>query len=173
MVCAMHRLFQSEEDDLVMEEGSLPPGKESGMFDGLQAKVRLEGILMGLAGSMLLVSRFNKEFKELLQQRDGISEIRTRDYEVAWCFTASRGRLRVSRGPHPNPDYEMVYQDTPTALAIFLDGSEEATMKAMMDGTLTFQGDLEFGMWFIELLKSLSALMKKNMEKFSRFRSGK
>ena len=69
------------------------------MFEELQAKLRLEGILMGLAGSMLLVSRFNKEFKELLQQRDGIAEIRTRDYDVAWCFTPSRGRLKVARGP--------------------------------------------------------------------------
>jgi len=173
MVCALHRLFQSEEDDRVMEEGGVPPRKESGMFDQLKAKAQLEGVLAGLAGSMLLASRLNADFKKRLGQRDGIAEIRTRDYDVAWCFTASRGRLRASRGVHPNPDYEMVYQDTPTAAAILLSGKEEATMQAMSDGTLTFHGDMEFGMWFIELLQMLSALIKENKEKLSRLRARK
>jgi len=163
MVCAMHRLFQSEEDDRFME-GSVFPGEDTGMFEELMARAKLEGILMGLAGSLFMVSRLNKDFKERLMERNGITEIRTRDHAVAWDFTVSRGRLTACRGPHPNPDYEMVYQDTPTAVAIFSDGSEEATMKAMMDGTLTFHGDLEFGMWFNEVLQKLGELMKKPKE---------
>ncbi len=172
MVCAMHRLFQSEEDDRVME-GSYFPEEESGMFDELKAKATLEGIFMGLAGSLLLVSRLNEDFKKRLMQRNGIAEIRTRDYAVAWRFTVSRGRLRAARGPHPNPEFEMVYQDTPTAVAILSKGTEEATMQAMSEGKLTFQGDMEFGMWFIELLQTLSALINEQKKKLARLRSGR
>ncbi len=169
MVCAVHRLFQSEEDDRFMEGYE----EETGMFEDLMDKVKLEGTLMGLAGSLLLVSRLNKGFKDRLPERNGIAEIRTEDHAVAWDFTISRGRLTAARGPHPNPDFEMVYKDIPTAVAIFADGSEEATMKAMMDGDLSFKGDMEFGMWFTELLQMLGALIKEKKESLSWLRPGK
>ena len=172
MVCAMHRLFQSEEDDQFME-GVVFPGEDIGMFEELKARAQLEGILMGLAGSLLMVSRLNKDFKERLMERNGITEIRTRDHAVAWDFTVSRGRLTARRGPHPSPDYEMVYQDIPTAVAILSDGSEEATMQAMMEGTLTFHGDLEFGMWFNERLQALGALIKEKQKSMAWLRPGK
>jgi len=134
------------------------------MFEELKERVRLEGILMSLAVTMYLVSRFNREFREDLKERNGIAEIRTADWGVAWCFYVSHGTLRIARGSNPIPDYAMVYKDVPTALEVMTKGTEEAFMKAMMDGTLVFEGDLAFGMWFNELMQKLGTLVKEKME---------
>jgi len=134
------------------------------MFEELKQRVRLEGILTSLAVTMYLVSRFNREFREDLKERNGIAEIRTADWGVAWCFYVSHGNLRVARGSNPIPDYAMVYKDVPTALDVMTQGTEEAFMKAMMDGTLVFEGDLAFGMWFNELMQKLGNLVKEKME---------
>ncbi len=134
------------------------------MLSGLKEKVRLEGILMSLAVTMYLVSRFNRDFRESLRERNGIAEIRTSDWGVAWCFYISHGTLRVARGSNPNPDYAMVYKDIPVALEVMTKGTEEAFMKAMMDGTLVFEGDLAFGMWFNDLMQKLGNLVKAKME---------
>jgi len=127
-------------------------------------RARLEAILMSLAVSMYLVSRLNRNFREDLKERNGIAEIRTSDWGVAWCFYVSHGTLRIARGSNPNPDYAMVYKDIPIALEVMTKGTEEAFMKAMMDGTLVFEGDLAFGMWFNELLQKLGKLVKEKME---------
>jgi hypothetical protein len=134
------------------------------MLSALKEKVRLEGILMSLAVSMYLVSRLNRDFKETLKERNGIAEIRTSDWAVAWHFFVSHGTLRIARGSHPKPDYSMVYRDIPVALEVMTNGTEEAFMKAMMDGTLVFEGDLAFGMWFNELMQKLGNLIKEKME---------
>ena len=134
------------------------------MLSELKEKVRLEGILMSLAVSMYLVSRLNRDFKETLKERNGIAEIRTSDWKVAWHFFVSHGTLRIARGSHPKPDYAMVYKDIPIALEVMTNGTEEAFMKAMMDGTLVFEGDLAFGMWFNDLMQKLGNLIKEKME---------
>jgi len=134
------------------------------MLSALKERVRLEGILMSLAGSMYLVSRLNRDFKETLKERNGIAEIRTSDWAVAWHFFVSHGTLKIARGSHPNPDYAMVYKDIPIALEVMTNGTEEAFMKAMMDGTLVFEGDLAFGMWFNDLMQKLGNLIKEKME---------
>ena len=134
------------------------------MFEDLKERVRLEGILMSLAVTMYLVSRFNREFREDLKERNGIAEIRTADWGVAWCFYVSHGNLRIARGSNPIPDYAMVYKDVPTAVEVMTNGTEEAFMKAMMDGSLVFEGDLAFGMWFNELMQKLGNLVKEKME---------
>ena len=134
------------------------------MLSELKEKVRLEGMLASLAVSMYLVSRLNRDFKEDLKERNGIAEIRTSDWAVAWCFCISRGTLRIARGSNPNPDYAMVYKDIPVALDVMTKGTDEAFMQAMMDGTLVFEGDLAFGMWFNDLLKKLGTLIQEKME---------
>jgi hypothetical protein len=134
------------------------------MLKELKERVRLEGILMSLAVTMYLVSRFNREFREGLKERNGIAEIRTADWGVAWCFYVSDGTLRIARGSNPIPDYAMVYKDVATAVEVMTNGTEEAFMKAMMDGTLVFEGDLAFGMWFNELMQKLGNLVKEKME---------
>jgi len=134
------------------------------MLSAWKERARLEGILMSLAMSMYLVSRFNRDFREDLRERNGIAEIRTSDWKVAWHFFVSHGTLRIARGSHPNPDYAMVYKDIPIALEVMTNGTEEAFMKAMMDGTLVFEGDLAFGMWFNDLMQKLGNLIKEKME---------
>ena len=134
------------------------------MFEAWKERARLEGILMSLAVTMYLVSRFNREFREDLRERNGIAEIRTADWAVAWHFFVSRGTLRIARGSHPNPDYAMIYKDVPSAVEILSKGSEEAFMQAIGDGTLKFDGDLAFGMWFNELMQKLGNLVKEKME---------
>jgi hypothetical protein len=134
------------------------------MFEEWKQRARLEGILMSLAITMYLVSRFNRQFREDLKARNGIAEIRTADWGVAWCFYVSDGNLRIARGSNPIPDYAMVYKDVATAVDVMTAGTEEAFMKAMMDGTLVFEGDLAFGMWFNELMQKLGNMVKEKME---------
>ena len=134
------------------------------MLSTLKEKIRLEGILMSLAVTMYLVSRFNRDFREGLRERNGIAEIRTADWGVAWCFYISHGTLRIARGSNPNPDYAMVYKDVPTAIDVMTKGTEEAFMQAIGDGSLRFDGDLAFGMWFNELMQKLGNLVKEKME---------
>ena len=134
------------------------------MFDAWKDRVRLEGILMSLAATMYLVSRLNRDFRENLRERNGIAEIRTADWAVAWRFHIAHGTLRVARGSHPNPDYAMVYKDIPIAVEVMTHGTEEAFMQAIGDGTLRFEGDLAFGMWFNELMQKLGNVVKEKME---------
>jgi hypothetical protein len=134
------------------------------MLSAWKERARLEAILMSLAVSMYLVSRFNRDFRENLKERNGIAEIRTSDWKVAWHFYISHGTLRIARGSHPNPDYAMVYKDIPVALDVMTKGTEEAFMQAMMDGTLVFEGDLALGMWFNDLMQKLGNLIKEKME---------
>ena len=131
------------------------------MIKDLKDKIQLESMLGMLGCSMQVIKRLNKDFKTVLQERDGIAEIRTEDKSVAWRFTLYNGKLSIARGTHPCADYAMVYQDVPTALEIFKDGSPEASLAAMTEGKLKFEGDLEFGMWFNERLQGLGELMKE------------
>lgn len=134
------------------------------MLSTWKERVRLEGILMSLAVTMYLVGRFNRDFREDLKERDGIAEIRTSDYAVAWRFHIAHGAVRTARGSHPNPDYAMVYKDIPIAVDVMTKGTDEAFMAAMMDGTVVFEGDLAFGMWFNDLLKKLGNVVQEKME---------
>lgn len=134
------------------------------MLSAWKERARLEGILMSLGVSMYLVNRLNRDFKEELKERNGIAEIRTSDWTVAWHFRIAHGTLRVARGSHPNPDYAMVYKDIPIAVDVMTKGTDEAAMQAMMDGTLVFEGDLAFGMWFNDLLKKLGTVVQEKME---------
>lgn len=136
------------------------------MLSSLKQQARLEGMFLGLGVSMRLASRLSRRFGEDLQKRDGIAEIRTSDYRVAWCYHIERGRVRFNRGSHPIPDYAMVYKDVPTALDIMAKGTDEAFMQAMMDGKIVFEGDLEFGMWFNEILKNLGNMIQETMGAF-------
>jgi len=108
-----------------------------------------------------VASRLDNDFKEHLKQQNGIAEIRTEDRSVAWRFSISQGKLHAARGCHPIPDYELVYKDVPTAVKVMSEGSEEASMQAIVDGNMRFDGDLTFGMWFNELLQKLGALIKE------------
>ena len=131
------------------------------MIQEIREKVQLESILSILGGSMKVLKRLNKGFQKELEERDGIAEIRTVDKSVAIRFNLYKGRLDIKRGSHPCSDYIMVYRDVPTALEILKDGSPEASLKAITEGTLKFEGDLEFGMWFNERLQSLGAILKE------------
>lgn len=133
------------------------------MWNAIKEKARLEGMLMSLGVSMCLASRLNPDFRKNLQERDGIAEIRTADHRVAWCYHMAHGKVRFRRGSHPIPDYAMVYKDVPTALGIMTQGTDEAFLQAMMDGTIVFEGDLDFGMWFNELLKRLGNLVQEKL----------
>ena len=134
------------------------------MFDAWKDRLRLEGILMSLAATMYLASRFNRDFREDLKERNGIGEIRTADWAVAWRFHIAHGTLRVARGSHPNPDYAMVYRDIPSALQLLTEGTDEAFMQGIADGAVRLDGDLGFGMWFNDLLKKLGNIVKERME---------
>jgi hypothetical protein len=39
-------------------------------------------------------------------------------------------------------------------------GTEEASLQAISEGVLRFEGDFTFGMWFNELLQKIGALIK-------------
>lgn len=134
------------------------------MFDAWKDRVRLEGILMSLAVTMYLVSRLNRDFREDLRERNGIAEIRTADWAVAWRFHIAHGTLRVARGSHPNPDYAMVYRDIPSAVQLLTEGTDEAFMQGIADGAVRLDGDLAFGMWFNDLLKKLGNLVQEKMK---------
>lgn len=137
------------------------------MLSTITQRARLEGILMSLGVSMYLVRRLHRDFREDLKERNGIAEIRTSDYRVAWHFHIAHGNVRFTRGSHPNPDYAMVYKDVPIALDVMAKGTDEAFMQAMMDGTIVFEGDLAFGMWFNDLLKKLGNIVKEKMQSLS------
>lgn len=134
------------------------------MWNAIKEKARLEGMLMSLGVSMCLASRLNRDFRENLQERDGIAEIRTSDYRVAWRYHIAHGKVRFRRGSHPIPDYAMVYKDVPTALGIMTQSTDEAFLQAMMDGTIVFEGDLDFGMWFNDLLKKLGSMIQEKRQ---------
>jgi|GEM_PF-1302680 hypothetical protein len=134
------------------------------MLSATKNKVKLEAMLMSLGASLYLVSRLHGDFKKDLKERNGIAEIRTSDYKVAWCYHIDHGNVRFTRGSRPNPDYAMVYKDVPSAVEVMTKGTDEAFMQAMMDGTIAFEGDLDFGMWFNDLLKKLGNIVKEKME---------
>jgi len=124
-------------------------------------RAMLEGILSVLGGVLILASRLNREFREELGSRNGVGEIRTQERSVARRFYVFDGNIQTARGCHPSPDFAMVYRDVPTALAILRQGTDEAAMKAISEGSLRFEGDMAFGIWFMELLKKTGTFLKK------------
>ena len=143
------------------------------MFSKWTDRTRLEAMLLSLAVSMYLASRLNRAFRGDLRERNGIAEIRTEDWTVAWRFHIAHGRVRPVRGGHPNPDYAMVYKDISSAVKILSEGTDEAVMQGMADGTVRFDGDLAFGMWFNDLLKKLGSLVRERLESLPLKRSTK
>ena len=130
------------------------------MIENLTKRVQLEAILSVLGGALAIAHRFNREIADYVRQRDGVAEIRTEDRCVGRRFYISHGSIRTLRGTHPAPDYALVYKDIPIALETMMKGTEEASLKAISEGVLRFEGDFTFGMWFNELLQKLGALMK-------------
>lgn len=128
------------------------------MVETLGERIQLEAILGVLGAAAVVTRRLNRGVAGHLRERDGVAEIRTEDGRVARHFRIAQGTIRSSRGPHPSPDYAMIYKDIPTALKVLKQGTEEASMKAMADGDVRFDGDLTFGMWFNELLQKVGAL---------------
>ena len=126
----------------------------------LGERMQLGAILGVLGAAAALAQRLNREVAEHIRQHDGVAEIRTEDGSVARHFRIRQGKIRSRRGTHPSPTYAMIYKDVPTALRIMKTGNEEASMTAMAQGELRFDGDLTFGMWFNELLQKTGALMK-------------
>lgn len=124
-------------------------------------RAMLEGILSVLQGVLILASSLNREFREELGARNGVAEIRTQERSVARRFYVFDGKIQVARGCHPSPDFAMVYRDVSTALAILRQGTEEVAIKAISEGSLRFEGDMAFGMWFLELLKRAGTFLKK------------
>jgi len=129
-------------------------------------QARLEGILTVLGGGMRLANLANRSFREKAAERHGIAEIRTEDRCVSRRFAVSHGALSSCRGSDPGPDFAIVYRDAATAVRIMLQGSQAAAMQAITEGKMRVEGDLEFGMWFTELLQATGDLMKKPREMF-------
>lgn len=130
------------------------------MAEKLGERIQLKAILAILGGATVLAQRLNRHVAEHIRQQDGVAEIRTEDGRVGRHFRISRGKISSRRGTHASPNYALVYKDVPTALRIMKQGSEEASMMAMANGELRFDGDFTFGMWFNELLQKVGALMK-------------
>jgi len=130
------------------------------MIELYKGRLQLEGILTVLAAAMVAANLANRGFHETLGQRQGVAEIRTADRSVARRFYISHGGLRVARGPHPSPDYAIVYQDAGAAVAVMSKGSQEAALQALSEGKMSIEGDFEFGMWFNELLQKTGELLK-------------
>ncbi len=130
-------------------------------LDDLVKRVQLEIMLTVLGGATALASRTNREIAEYVKQKDGIAEIRTEDRGVGLRFYLSHGKVRIARGTHPAPDYAIVYKDVATAVQVLAQGTQEASMKALSEGTLRFEGDLTFGMWFNDLLQKIGKLIKE------------
>lgn len=130
------------------------------MLEDLKERIQLEAILAVLGGAVAIASRTNREIADYVKQKDGIAEIRTEDRRTGMRFYISNGKVRVGRGTHPSPDYAMVYKDIPTAVAVLKQGTQEASMKAISQGELRFEGDFTFGMWFNDLLQNVGKLIR-------------
>jgi len=130
------------------------------MMDQVKNRLQMEGILTVLSAGMLAANLANRDFHETLARKQGVAEIRTADRSVARRFYISHGALRVARGPHPSPDYAIVYQDAGNAVAVMSKGSQEAALQALTEGKMSIEGDFEFGMWFNELLQKTGELLK-------------
>jgi len=131
------------------------------MIEAMKDRLAMEGILTVLGGGMCLANLGNREFREFVAQRQGVAEIRTQDRCVARRFLISHATLRVARGSHPCPDYAIVYKDATEAVAVMSKGSQEAALQAITEGTMWIEGDMEFGMWFNELLQKTGEILKK------------
>lgn len=131
------------------------------MLASVKKRAMLEGMLSVLGAVLILASRVNRQFREELGERNGVAEIRTEDRSVARRFYVFTGKIQIARGCHPSPDFALIYRDVPTALTLFRQGTDEAALKAISEGSLRFEGDMAFGMWFMELLKRAGGFLKK------------
>ena len=131
------------------------------MMEEMKERLTMEGLLAVLGGGMYLANLGNREFRDFLAQRQGVAEIRTLDRNVARRFLISHGSLRVARGSHPCPDYAIVYKDAAEAVAVMSKGSQEAALQSITEGKMWIEGDLEFGMWFNDLLQKTGELLKQ------------
>ena len=93
-------------------------------------------------------------FQALIRDKDFTMAIKTRDGKRGRTFTFKNGSVVSNQISMDQADAAMVWADASIAFNTMKQGSDEATMTAMGEGNLVFEGDVNLAMEFGNILKN-------------------
>lgn len=136
--------------------------------DDLKFLLTLWGIGFALRSGRAL----NPEVKNMAKENDLIVQFKAEREDIGRYFILRGGKLETRRGIHPNPEFSWVFSDAKSGFAILKAGSEEAMAQGMMEQKIRFEGDMNRGVWFNNVLKAAGDTMKKPGEIFKKKPAG-
>jgi len=93
-------------------------------------------------------------FRELIKDKDFTMAIKTKNGKRGRTFTFKDGQVVSNLKSLDLADAAMVWADASIAFNTMKQGSDEATMKAVSEGNLVFEGDVNLAMEFGNILKT-------------------
>ncbi|WP_227429062.1 hypothetical protein [Psychrobacter sp. I-STPA6b] len=109
---------------------------------------------IGYRLSMLADSN-NKEFTELLVDRDVTIQIGSEAAGVARYYHFNNGKFSQHAGKAESPSLSIDFQDSATGVKLLTGGDVAAFMTAIQEGKLSMEGDYSLLMWFNKLAKHI------------------
>lgn len=108
----------------------------------------LSALLRVLGWKLRASCLFDASFRKRIAHVERVVAIRTRDGRAARSYSFLRGRVRATRGVHPDASVELVWDDARTALSAMLSRNPLDTFSAIGRGDLTIRGNLQDALWF-------------------------
>jgi hypothetical protein len=136
--------------------------------DDLKFLLTLWGIGFALRWGRVL----NPEVKNMAKENDLIVQFKAEREDIGRYFILRGGKLETRRGIHSNPEFSWVFSDAKAGFAILKAGSEEAVAQGMMEQKIRFEGDMNRGLWFNNVVKAAGDTMKKPGEIFKKKPAG-
>ncbi|MCX5866628.1 MAG: hypothetical protein NT009_03965 [Proteobacteria bacterium] len=125
--------------------------------DDLKFLLTLRGICFALRWGRVL----NPEVKKMAKENDLIVQFKAEREDIGRYYILRGGKLESRKGIHPNPEFSWVFSDAKAGFDILKAGSEEAVAQGMMEQKVRFEGDMNRGLWFNNVVKAAGDTMKK------------
>ena len=114
--------------------------------------MRLSILLYILKVKLIRAAKRNPSFRVRLKKRDYTAVIRTADSKVGRYYTFIDGNLISKKGPHNNPDIELVWDDAGFAFNTLSKNDDILVMQALGKSKLKLEGNLDYFYWFSDTL---------------------
>ncbi|MFC3052869.1 molybdopterin-dependent oxidoreductase [Kordiimonas pumila] len=125
-------------------------------------KKLLSLIIKALPQVMKAVKLTNTSFREHVQQRDAVIQVRLKDNSVAHHFIFQNGHISSGRGLHASPDVDVAFLNASVALKFLKPVPDQADIIHFVKNyQVEMSGDDAATVWFATLVKKINSGMWK------------
>jgi hypothetical protein len=111
-------------------------------------------ILLYILGRKLIKKALtNADFKKKISEKKCTVLIKTADNKKGRYFTFANGSVASTSGIAANPTVSLVWKDAAIGFSTLASSDESKSMKALENGDLQLEGDIETALWFTDVAK--------------------